>query len=103
MRPPFEHLLIPPLEPRVAQRIALRIERHLGWPVAIVDINDRGGSIRTLSRPVISHRKLRKVLADNPLGQRDERTPIGVVRRLSAGSSVAPTDQPSDEIAGQVP
>ncbi len=83
MRPPFEHMLIPPLAPRTAHHIAESLAERLGWPVAIVDINDRGGSVRALSHPVMTRRRLRRVLADNPLGQRDERTPIGIVRPAS--------------------
>lgn len=90
MRPPFESTLIPPLAPRVARRIACSLADRLGAPVAIVDMNDRGGSIRSLSRPVMTRRRLRKILSDNPLGQRDERTPIGVVRAVSAGSLPPP-------------
>jgi hypothetical protein len=90
MRPPFEGTLIPPLAPRVAHRIARSLADRLGAPVAIVDMNDRGGSIRTLSRPVMTRRRLRRILADNPLGQRDERTPIGIVRRISATSLPLP-------------
>ncbi len=102
MRPPFDDTLIPPLAPRAAHRIACALAERLGWPVAIVDINDRGGSIRTLSRPVIPPRRLRRVLADNPLGQRDERTPIGVVRALSAGSLSPPTGHPRTDVANQI-
>jgi F420-0:gamma-glutamyl ligase len=80
MRPPFEDLLLPPLPPRQAHSIALQLARRLAAPVAIVDMNDRGGSIRAVSHPVISKRRLRRILADNPLGQRDTRTPIGLVR-----------------------
>jgi hypothetical protein len=52
--------------------------------VAIVDINDRGGSVRAVAGPAMSKRRLAAVLADNPLGQRDQGTPIVVVHR--AGS-----------------
>lgn len=84
MRPPFEHLLLPPLHPRVAADLAASMAARLGAPVAIVDMNDRGGSVRVLSHSVMSSRRLRKVLADNPLGQRDARTPVGLVRVVSS-------------------
>lgn len=82
MRPPFEHLLLPPLEPGQAGRIARRLAAALGVPVAIVDINDRGGSVRAVSERGMSPRLLRRILRDNPLGQRDTRTPIGLIRLL---------------------
>lgn len=80
LRPPFEHLLLASLSPRVAKAMALRLSARLGNPVAVIDMNDRGGSIRAVSHPVISKRRLRRALADNPLGQRDTRTPIGLIR-----------------------
>lgn len=80
LRPPFEHLLLASLSPRVATAMALRLSARLGNPVAVIDMNDRGGSIRAVSHPVISKRRLRRALADNPLGQRDTRTPIGLIR-----------------------
>lgn len=82
MRPPFEHLLLPPLSPKIARTWARDMAERLGAAVAIVDINDRGGSVRAISHDVIARRELLRVLADNPLGQRDARTPIGYVRRL---------------------
>lgn len=102
MRPPFEHMLIPPLTPRVAGALARSLADRLGWPVAIVDMNDRGGSIRTMSHRVISARRLRRVLSDNPLGQRDERTPIGIVRRLSPGALAPAAREPIDELSHEV-
>ncbi len=44
MRPPFEDLLLPPLAPRQSRRMAVDLAQRLGAPVAIVDMNDRGGS-----------------------------------------------------------
>jgi F420-0:gamma-glutamyl ligase len=81
MRPPYEHMLLPPLSPPVAQAIAEQLTIELGHPVAIVDMNDRGGSVRTVAGSVMSKRLLAEVLADNPLGQRDQSTPIAIVRR----------------------
>lgn len=80
LRPPFEDLLLASLSPAVAGRMARRMAVQVGVPVAVVDMNDRGGSIRAVSHPVISRRRLRRALADNPMGQRDTRTPIGVIR-----------------------
>ncbi|MBA2318718.1 MAG: hypothetical protein H0V93_13210 [Euzebyales bacterium] len=80
-RPPFEHLLLPPLEPKVAHDLATSLSAELGVDVAVVDINDRGGSVRAVSGGAISARLLARILQDNPLGQRDTRTPMGLVRR----------------------
>jgi hypothetical protein len=48
-RPPYEHLLFPPLPPVVAHELCVELERALGVGVAIVDMNDFGGSIRAAS------------------------------------------------------
>lgn len=82
MRPPLEDVLLPPLDPRDAAEIAGQLEGSLRAAAAIVDINDRGGSIRALSPSAPPARELMRVLRDNPLGQRDTSTPIGLVRRL---------------------
>ena len=83
MRPPYHDVLLPPLSPRVARTIAEQLTAEVGHPVAIVDMNDRGGSVRAVATSVMSERSLAEVLADNPLGQRDQSTPIAIVRRLA--------------------
>jgi F420-0:gamma-glutamyl ligase len=84
MRPPYGDVLLPPLPPRTARSIAEQLKTEIGHPVAIVDINDRGGSVRAVAGSAMPKRLLAAVLADNPLGQRDQATPILVVHR--AGS-----------------
>lgn len=81
-RPPFEHLLLPPLTPQRSQAHAIELSRALGFDVAIADINDRGGTIRAVSGGPIPPRLLRRILEDNPMGQRDARTPIGLIRQI---------------------
>jgi F420-0:gamma-glutamyl ligase len=84
MRPPYGDVLLPPLSPRTARSIAEQLATEIGHPVAIVDINDRGGSVRTVAGSAMSKRRLAAVLADNPLGQRDQGTPIVVVHRTGS-------------------
>jgi F420-0:gamma-glutamyl ligase len=81
MRPPYGDVLLPPLPPRTAQSIAGQLATEIGHPVAIVDINDRGGSVRAVAGSAMSKRRLAAVLADNPLGQRNQGTPIVLVHR----------------------
>jgi F420-0:gamma-glutamyl ligase len=81
MRPPYGDVLLPPLPPRTAHSIAGQLATEIGHPVAIVDINDRGGSVRAVAGSAMSKRRLAAVLADNPMGQRDQGTPIVVVHR----------------------
>jgi F420-0:gamma-glutamyl ligase len=79
-RPPYEGLLFPPLEPTAAQDICTDLERALGVGVAIVDLNDFGGSIRAVSSKSVPARALAAVLADNPMGQRRTGTPLVIIR-----------------------
>lgn len=68
-----------PLNP---EKVAQHISEKINHEVAIMDINDIGGSW------VIGHSKninvelLEKVMKDNPQGQGDELTPICIVRKI---------------------
>jgi F420-0:gamma-glutamyl ligase len=79
-RPPYEHVLFPPMDTKVAQRLCADLERALDIGVSIVDLNDYGGSIRAVSPRSLSAKTLAAVLGDNPLGQRLSSTPFVLVR-----------------------
>jgi hypothetical protein len=79
-RPPYEHVLFPPLDAKVAQTICADLEQALDLGVSIVDLNDFGGSIRAVSPRSLSAKTLAAVLSDNPLGQRLTCTPFVLVR-----------------------
>jgi hypothetical protein len=79
-RPPYEHVIFPPLDAKVAQGICADLERALDIGVSIVDLNDFGGSIRAVSPRSLSAETLAAVLSDNPLGQRLTCTPFVLVR-----------------------
>jgi hypothetical protein len=79
-RPPYEHVLFPPLDAKVAQGICADLERAVDIGVSIVDLNDFGGSIRAVSPRSLSEGTLAAVLRDNPLGQRLTSTPFVLVR-----------------------
>jgi hypothetical protein len=78
--PPYNRAVV--LGPSQPRRVAAALRTLLGPDVhvAIVDINDLGGNIlgSTLSRP--EERQLAQILRDNPLGQDDQSTPLGIVR-----------------------
>jgi hypothetical protein len=76
----YEHVLLPPLETKVAQQICDDLERALDIGVSIVDLNDFGGSIRAVSPRSLSAETLIAVLSDNPLGQHLTSTPFVIVR-----------------------
>lgn len=78
-RPPFEHLLFPPLSRRDASEVCETAAAHLGAPVVIADLNDYGGSIRARSNDAPSIDTLLRVMRTNPLGQKDNRTPFAVL------------------------
>jgi len=81
-RPPYEQLLFPPLRRSDAQVICAELGAALDVGVAIVDLNDFGGSIRAVSPSSLPERTLALALADNPLRQRLTGTPFGVVRPI---------------------
>lgn len=61
--------------------VAIELSESLGAPVAIIDANDLGVEILGTSAGVDKD-LLRKTLKDNPLGQSDEQTPIGILRKV---------------------
>jgi F420-0:gamma-glutamyl ligase len=79
-RPPYEQLLFPPLPVPAATALCESLADAVGVGVAIVDLNDFGGSVRAVSRDALPPEVLRTALADNPLRQRLTGTPIGLVR-----------------------
>ncbi len=77
--PPYDHyVVLTPADPMGTSR---RLARALGHPVAIVDINDLGANILGFSEKEPSLDWLAKLLGDNPLGQGEECTPMGIIRR----------------------
>ncbi|WP_246186873.1 hypothetical protein [Microlunatus speluncae] len=80
-RPPYEHLLFPPLDPVTAQQLCDQLEDALDRGVAIIDLNDFGGTIRATSRRAPATQTLHWLLRANPLGQRSTGTPFGLIRQ----------------------
>jgi hypothetical protein len=80
--PPYnEYVVLGPEDPDKAASIAADA---CGCPVAVVDLNDLGGNILGVSHDDIIDRELMlKILADNPLGQEGQQTPIGIIRRFN--------------------
>lgn len=79
--PPFDtYVVLGPDKPKeVANRIKTLLDKDV--IVAIVDINDLGGNILATSED-IDHDLLVDILKDNPLGQDDQGTPIGIIRKV---------------------
>ncbi|MGH3487835.1 MAG: hypothetical protein ACRDP8_07955 [Actinopolymorphaceae bacterium] len=77
---PHADLLFPPMDGTVAGALCDEMEAKLAVGVAIVDINDFGGSIRGVSKGALPTGILHDILADNPLGQKTVGTPFAIVR-----------------------
>lgn len=78
--PPYNRCVVPaPLHP---DRECRRLSLALGCSVAIVDVNDLGGRVLGVSSEKLDRRLIVQALRDNPLGQGDEHTPAGILRRV---------------------
>ncbi|MEA4932399.1 MAG: coenzyme F420-0:L-glutamate ligase [Lawsonibacter sp.] len=77
--PPYDHYVV--LTPADPMGTSKRLAQALGYPVAIVDINDLGANILGFSEREPSMLHLAKILGDNPLGQSSECTPMGIIRK----------------------
>jgi len=78
--PPYNDTVIKgPLHP---EKEAQRITDALGYPVAVMDINDIGGCWMIGASKGLSKNFMEMVMKDNPQGQSDELTPICLVRRV---------------------
>jgi len=69
--------------PEQPTRYASQLSRSLGYEVAIMDINDIGGSWVIGASNGIKSKLLEQIMRDNPLGQQDELTPLGLVRKVT--------------------
>ena len=80
--PPYnKQVVLAPAKPR---SVAHEVKAALGGKVdvAIVDINDLGGNILGSTVDRATDTRLARILADNPLGQGHQSTPMGVIRRV---------------------
>lgn len=78
--PPYNHYVV--LGPLKPDQVARQIKERIGYEVAIVDINDLEGQILGVSSKKIDKKLFARILKDNPLGQDDQQTPMGIIRRL---------------------
>lgn len=68
--------------PKNPDGVASRIHAEFGIPTAIVDVNDVGGSWVIGCNAGLDKKTVEGCLRDNPLGQGDECTPMGLLRRV---------------------
>jgi hypothetical protein len=77
--PPYnESATLGPRDPDGAARL---LAGALDKPVAVIDANDAGVNVLGAS-PGVDRQLVRRLFADNPLGQAREQTPIAVVKRV---------------------
>ena len=77
--PPYnEYVVLIPDDP---DGTAKKLAKALGCKVAIIDANDLEVQILGTSDPAMDRDFLCDLIRDNPLGQTDERTPLGIIRR----------------------
>lgn len=97
--PPYnEYVVLGPLDP---EKTAREAARESGVPLfAIVDLNDLGGNILGVSDSSLDPVMLLKILKDNPLGQTNEQTPLGIIRKaaVDAVSNATVKQSPKNKI-----
>jgi len=82
VKPFDEFAMLGPADPDEA---CAELAAHIRLPVAIVDANNINVEVLGTSPAFpLDRAVVREVLLDNPLGQHDERTPIIIVRAMSA-------------------
>jgi len=81
--PPYNKaVVLGPSEPdAVAARLKALLGADVGPEVAVVDINDIGGNILGSTLDKAAEQQLVRILADNPLGQGHQSTPMGIIRK----------------------
>jgi len=84
--PPYNEYVV--LGPENPDKAAGEAAHAAGCPVAVADLNDLGGNILGRSDKSMDSALLLRILRDNPLGQTNEQTPIGIIRRVSPQDQV---------------
>ncbi len=78
--PPYNRYVV--LSPKKPKKTAQKLSDELGYPLAIIDANDFGIEILGASKGCPGKKMLSTMLRDNVLGQSDEQTPVGILRKL---------------------
>lgn len=80
--PPYNKAVV--LGPTEPNQVARHVKSLVGGAneVAVVDINDIGGNILGSTLDKAGEQRLVRILSDNPLGQRHQSTPMGLVREV---------------------
>lgn len=85
--PPYNHYVV--LAPEKPDAVARAVSAKLGGNlVLVVDLNDFGGKILGKSDAGADEEALLPLLKQNPLGQTDECTPVGILRPWQRAETV---------------
>ncbi|MCB5233720.1 MAG: hypothetical protein LHW60_00530 [Candidatus Cloacimonetes bacterium] len=76
--PPYNETVIK--GPKDPQKVAEALTEATGYPIAVMDINDIGGSWM-IGGSKLDKNFIEAVMKDNPQGQDDELTPLCIVRK----------------------
>ncbi|MFP4456118.1 MAG: coenzyme F420-0:L-glutamate ligase [Clostridia bacterium] len=79
--PPFNKMVV--LGPKEPQKIAQKIADRIGCYAAIVDVNDIAGAWVIGASQGLDKDLVERIIDDNPLGQTDEQTPMGIIREVN--------------------
>ena len=79
--PPYDECVIK--GPKEPERVVKRIKRVLDTEVAVMDINDIGGSWVIAATEKVPIKELEELMRDNPMGQGTELTPICVIKKFT--------------------
>ena len=79
--PPYnKYVVLGPKDPDITSQ---EISKKINTTVTIVDINDLGGNVLGKSDNNVDSDMIVALLKDNPLGQSNKQTPIGIIRKVS--------------------
>lgn len=66
--------------PKDPEGVARRLREATGLEACVVDVNDIGGSWVLGATAGVDRKRVEAILKDNPLGQKAEQTPMGLIR-----------------------
>ena len=78
--PPYNECVV--LAPESPDAVATEISSKIGCVSIVVDINDLNGKVIGASDPSVDRDLMARILKDNPLGQSNQQTPIGIIRKI---------------------
>ena len=78
--PPLDRCVV--LGPKDPMKTAKEISQTIGHEVLIIDANDLGINILGMSQSDGDMEMFKELLRDNPLGQKAQSTPMGILRKI---------------------